>query len=75
MVFITHIILTVHKRDSETRTVVNLSKANLKPMSGKMVKFGKKIGKWSIKDNGFTGLKWYNKNNENEHQDKPIIFN
>lgn len=74
MVFITHIILTVHKRDSETRTVVNLSKANLKPMSGKMVKFGKKIGKWSIKDNGFTGLKWYNKNNENEHQNKPYSY-
>lgn len=74
MVFITHIILTIHKRDSETKQVVSLSKANIRPMSGKMVKFGKKIGKYSIKDNGFQGIKWYNKNNENLNQNQPLSY-
>ncbi len=74
MVFITHIILTIHKRESETKQVINLSKANLRPMSGKMVKFGKKIGRYSIKDSGYTGLRWYNKNNINEYQDKPLSY-
>ena len=74
MVFITHFILTIHKRDSETKQIVSLAKANLKPMSGKMVKFGKKIGKYSIKDNGYTGVKWYNKKNQNEHQTNPLSY-
>lgn len=80
MVFISHILLKITKRDSETIQLVNLSKANLKPMSGKMVSFSKKLpyNKRKPKDyykyEGFTGLKWYNKKNQNEHQDKPLSY-
>lgn len=74
MVYISHILLTIHKRESETKQLVNLSKANLRPMSGKMIKFRKEIKKHSLKDRGFTGMHWYQKTNQNLNQDKPYAY-
>ena len=57
---ITHVELSLsYRNDRFTRTFINLRKANLKPMKTKLIKFGKKIGKWSLKDNKFKGLKYY----------------
>jgi len=60
MVFITHFLLRISKRESETIQCVNISKANLKPMTNKLVKFGKKLkGKDLPYDNKNYGLSWY----------------
>jgi len=71
--FITHFLLKVIERDdTETVKVVSCAKVNARPSSGKLIKFGKKIGKYSIKDQGFTGIKWnkynvyYNYNDPND---------
>lgn len=66
MVFISNILLRIIKRDSEIVQCVNIAKANIKPSDSKMVRFGKKINKWSLKDNGYAGVKWYKDKNNND---------
>lgn len=57
---ITHVKLSLsYRNDRYVTNYINLRKANLKPMKTKLIKFGKKIGKWSLKDNKFKGLKYY----------------
>lgn len=57
--YISHLLLKITKRESETIQLVNLAKSNLKPMPGKMVKFGKAIGKYSVRDSNESGVRWY----------------
>lgn len=57
--FITHFLLKIIERDdTETVKVVSCAKTNVRPSQSKMVKFGKKIKKYSLQDQGFTGIKW-----------------
>lgn len=55
---ITHFLLRIIKNDSETVKVVKIKSANLKPMSGKMIRFGKRIGKFTLQDAGYSGIKY-----------------
>lgn len=59
-IFISHILLKISKDDSYTLQCVNLSKANLKPSSSKMVKFGKKISK-NYNNSNEVGISWRDK--------------
>lgn len=62
MIFINFLILKILERDeSETTKVVNVSKANEQACPGKLIKFPKKIGKWTLKtqtQKGYKGIEW-----------------
>ena len=57
---LTHFLIVFKYSDKEVTKVVNIKKANLKPSSSKLVRFGKKIGKWSLPNENFQGIKYFN---------------
>lgn len=65
---ITHILLSlIYREEKVNQQFINIRKANLKPMKTKLIKFGKKIGKWSLKDNNFKGIKYFTNSRGNSY--------